>query len=106
MFVHHYKKLPVLRTVKTEWLVWCSVLLVSALMMGYLIWSERALVIAADIERMRLQTLVIDENLGRQLEGVRSVLDSTRDALRANGLCAADCRRLLLQSLKRALMAR
>ena len=103
MFVHNDKKLPVLRTVKAEWLVLCSVLLVSALMMGYFIWNERALLIASNIERMRLQTLIIDENLSRQFEGVRSALDSTRDAFRANGMCTADCRRLLLQSLKRAM---
>lgn len=105
MYRQNHKRLPMFRTVKAEWLVLFAVLLLllSALMVAYFIWSERGLLIASDIERMRLQALIIDENLSRQFEGVRSALDSTRDAFRANSSCTADCRRLMLQSLKRAM---
>lgn len=105
MVVPDYTKLPLLRPMKAEWLVLCSVLLVSALMVACFVWNERSLLSASNIERMRLQTLIIDDNLRRQFEGVRSVLDSTRDAFRANSGCTADCRRVLLQWLKRAMHA-
>jgi hypothetical protein len=105
MVVHYHTRLAALRTVKAEWLVLCPVLLAGALMIAYFVWNERSLPIDATLERLRWQTLIIDESLGRRLNGVRSILDSTRDALRANSGCTADCRRLLLQSLKRAMPA-
>jgi diguanylate cyclase (GGDEF)-like protein len=103
MFVHNHTRLPRFRTVKAEWLLLGSVLALSGLMIAYFIWSERNLQIASNVERMRLQTLIIDENLSHQLEGVRSALDSARSALRATSGCTSDCRRILLQSLKRAM---
>jgi hypothetical protein len=102
MVVHRYPKLAVLRTVPARWLVLGTVLLAAALMIAY-IWNERGLPMASGLERMRLHTLILDDNLVRQFDGARSALDSVRDALRANSGCAADCRRLLLQVLKRAL---
>lgn len=93
MVVHRYIRLAVL----------CAVLLVSALMIAYFVWNECSLPIGSSLERMRLQTLILDDNLVRQFDGVRSALDSIRDALRANSGCAADCRRLLLHVLKRTL---
>lgn len=102
MVVHRYPTLAVLRTVPARWLVLGTVLLAGALMIAY-IWSERGLPMAPSLERMRLHTLILDDNLVRRLDGARSALDSVRDALRANSGCAADCRRLLLQVLKRAL---
>jgi hypothetical protein len=102
MVVHRYPTLAVLRTVPARWLVLCTVLLVGVLAIAY-IWNERGLPMAFSLERMRLHTLILDDNLARRLDGARSALDSVRDALRANSGCAADCRRLLLQVLKRAL---
>lgn len=103
MFVHNDKRLPVFRTVKAEWLILCSVLALSGLMIAYFVWNERHLLMASNVERMRLQTLIIDENLSHQLDGVRNALDSTRSALLASSGCGADCRHTLLQSLKRAI---
>jgi diguanylate cyclase (GGDEF)-like protein len=103
MFFHNYKKLPSFRSVTAEWLVLGSVLMLSGLMIAYFIWNERNLLLVSNVERMRLQTLIIDENLSHQLEGVRSALDSARSALRSTTGCSTDCRRILLQSLKRAM---
>jgi hypothetical protein len=103
MVVHRYPKLAVLRTVPAQWLVLCTVLLVGALVIAYFSCDDRSLPIASSLERMRLHTLILDDNLVRQFDGARSALDSVRDALRANSGCAADCRRLLLHVLKRAL---
>jgi diguanylate cyclase (GGDEF)-like protein/PAS domain S-box-containing protein len=100
MYAHNDKKR---RTVKAEWLILSFVLMFSGLLIAYFIWNERSLLMASNVERMRLQTLIIDENLSRQLDGVRSALDSARSALRDTSGCTADCRRILLQSLKRAM---
>jgi diguanylate cyclase (GGDEF)-like protein/PAS domain S-box-containing protein len=86
-----------------EWLMLGFVLVLSGLLIAYFVWNERGLLIASNIERMRLQTLIIDENLSHQLDGVRSALDSVRAALSPTSACGADCRRTLLQSLKRAM---
>jgi PAS domain S-box-containing protein len=103
MFVHHYKKQPGDRLPGVEWLMLGFVLVLSGLLIGYFIWNERSLLLASNIDRMRLQTLIIDENLGHQLEGVRGALDSVRESLRAGANCPAECRRTLLQALKRAM---
>ncbi|WP_229262549.1 bifunctional diguanylate cyclase/phosphodiesterase [Duganella radicis] len=97
MFVHHYKKLTV------EWLMLGFVLALSGLLIVYFVWNERGLIMTSNVERMRLQTLIIDENLSHQLEGVRSALDSVRATLRPGSACGTECRRTLLQSLKRAM---
>ncbi|WP_229258076.1 bifunctional diguanylate cyclase/phosphodiesterase [Duganella margarita] len=103
MFVQRYKKFSGVRSGAVEWLMLAFVLALSGLLITYFVWNERGLLLTSNIERMRLQTLIIDENLSHQLEGVRSALDSVRDALRGGGNCTADCRRTLLQSLKRAM---
>jgi diguanylate cyclase (GGDEF)-like protein/PAS domain S-box-containing protein len=86
-----------------EWALLGALLVLSGLMIACFVWNERSLLMASNIERMRLQTLIIDENLSHQLEGVRSALDSVRGALRGASGCGADCRRILLQSLKRSM---
>lgn len=96
------QRLPRPRRRGAEWLVLAGVLLMSALIVGYFIWSEWRLLIASDIERMRMQTLIIDENLQHQFEGVRNALDSARRAFHPGSGCTAECRRVLLQLLKRA----
>ena len=103
MFVKHYKKLPGFRSSAAEWLLLGFLLALSGLLIAYFVWNERSLLMTSNIGRMRLQTLIIDENLSHQLEGVRGALESARDTLHAGGNCVADCRRALLQSLKRAM---
>ncbi|RZT11017.1 PAS domain S-box-containing protein/diguanylate cyclase (GGDEF) domain-containing protein [Duganella sp. CF402] len=97
MFIHNYKKLT------AEWLMLGFVLVLSGLLIVYFVWNERGLIMTSNVERMRLQTLIIDENLSHQLEGVRSALDSMRATLHGASTCGAECRRTLLQSLKRAM---
>jgi diguanylate cyclase (GGDEF)-like protein/PAS domain S-box-containing protein len=97
MFIQHYKKLT------AEWLMLGFVLALSGLLIIYFVWNERGLIMSSNVERMRLQTLIIDENLSHQLEGVRSALDSMRATLHGDSGCGAECRRTLLQSLKRAM---
>jgi len=97
MFIQHYKKLT------AEWLMLGFVLALSGLLIVYFVWNERGLIMSSNVERMRLQTLIIDENLSHQLEGVRSALDSMRATLHGDSACGAECRRTLLQSLKRAM---
>ncbi|MGV7206539.1 EAL domain-containing protein [Oxalobacteraceae bacterium A2-2] len=96
-------RLPRPRRATAEWLVLALVLLMSGLMAVYFIWSERRMLFASDIERMRMQTLIIDENLRHQLEGVRNALDSARAGFNASSGCNGSCRQVLLQSLKRAM---
>src|SRR5450830_1402843 len=103
MFVQRYRKLSGFRSGAVEWLMLAFVLVLSGLLIAYFVWNERGLLLTSNVERMRLQTLIIDENLSHQLEGVRSALDSVRDALRGGSSCTTDCRRTLLQSLKRAM---
>jgi diguanylate cyclase (GGDEF)-like protein len=94
------------RRATAEWLVLALVLLMSGLMAAYFIWTERRLLVGSDVERMRIQTMIIDENLRHQLEGVRNALDSARSAFGtpgSAGACGRECRQLLLQSLKRAM---
>jgi diguanylate cyclase (GGDEF)-like protein/PAS domain S-box-containing protein len=78
-------------------------LLLGGLVIGGFIASERRLIIDSNIDRMRMQTQIIDESLRRQLEGVRNALESARSAFRPNSACTLTCRQLLLQSLKRSM---
>jgi diguanylate cyclase (GGDEF)-like protein/PAS domain S-box-containing protein len=91
------------RRVAAEWLALALALLLGGLVIGGFIASERRLIIDSNIDRMRMQTQIIDENLRRQLEGVRNALESARSAFRPNSACTLTCRQLLLQSLKRAM---
>src|SRR5471030_2243958 len=101
MSTHRYNRVPRTRRGTAEWLVLLAVLLMSGLMIAYFIWNERHLLLVSNIDRMRLQTVIIDENLSHQLEGVRSALDSARSAFSTfntdSAACPDDCRRLLLQ---------
>jgi hypothetical protein len=81
------QRLPRPRRRGAEWLVLAGVLLMSALMVGYFIWTERRLLIASDIERMRMQTLIIDENLQHQFEGARSTRPTPAMANAAGSCC-------------------
>lgn len=102
MFEHPESKRLLLRTARAEWSLFGALLVLTACMMGYFVWNERQLLIASNVERMRLQALIIDESLTHQLEGVRGALDSARHALAADSACDLACQRILLQSLARA----
>jgi diguanylate cyclase (GGDEF)-like protein/PAS domain S-box-containing protein len=91
------------RRVAAEWLALALALLLGGLVIGGFIASERRLIIDSNIDRMRMQTQIIDESLRRQLEGVRNALESARSAFRPNSACTLTCRQLLLQSLKRSM---
>ncbi|MFZ6648845.1 bifunctional diguanylate cyclase/phosphodiesterase [Undibacterium sp. TJN25] len=97
------KKAFAVRAPALEWLALGSVLLVGVLISTYFIWDERALSTTADVERMRMQALVISESINRQLDGARNALVSTRAAMLPASDCRANCRELLLQSLKSAM---
>ncbi len=97
------RKLQVFGTVRAEWAMFGALLLLSAAMMGYFTWSERQLLRSSNIERMRVQALIIDESLTRQLRGVRSALDSARRTLGPDSSCDSACRRVLMQSLEQAI---
>ena len=87
----------------TEWILFAAGLLSSGAILVYMILTERASAIDGDAARMRAQALVIDQALHRQLAGVRSALDSARQALQPGSACDAACRRTLLQSLRRSM---
>ena len=97
------QRLPRPRRSSAEWLALAGILVLSALMVTYFIWNERRLLIASDIERMRMRTLIINENLQQQFDGVRNALDSARRVFHPNADCTGNCRQVLLQSLKRAM---
>ncbi|TXF99036.1 EAL domain-containing protein [Massilia arenae] len=87
----------------TEWILFAAGLLSSGAILVYMILTERASAIDGDAARMRAQALVIDQALHRQLAGVRSALDSARQALQPGSACDAACRHTLLQSLRRSM---
>lgn len=82
--------LPMLRAVKAGWLVRGALVVLGVLAIVYCAGGDRTL-------------SGIEEQLGRRFDGLRSALDAARDALRANSGCAADCRRMLLQAVRRAM---
>jgi hypothetical protein len=53
MFVDQERKRQAFRTVAAEWAMFGALLVFSAVMMGYFIWSERTRLIASNVERMR-----------------------------------------------------
>ncbi len=102
MFSQQHGKLPMWRSLRAEWALFGTLLVLTGCMIAYFVWNERQLLIASNVERMRLQALVIDESLTHQLAGVRSALGSARQVLAADSACASDCQRILLQSLEQA----
>nr|WP_315250841.1 EAL domain-containing protein [uncultured Duganella sp.] len=87
---------------QAEWALFGALLVLTGCMIGYFVWSERQLLIASNVERMRMQAQVIDESLSHQLAGVRSALASARRTLAAGSACDLGCRHNLLQALEQA----
>lgn len=95
--------MPLQRRRLTEWLILAAGLVSSGLVLARMVWTERAEALSEYADRMRAQTVVIDQTLHRQLEGIRWALDGARAALAPNSRCDLARRRTLLQSLKRAM---
>ncbi|OWY28564.1 EAL domain-containing protein [Herbaspirillum robiniae] len=94
---------PGLSRAVIEWGAYLAVLVFTALLIANFVWSERRLIKASETARMELQARIIEESLAHQFQGVRNALESARNAAADEKHCNADCERLLLQSLKRAM---
>lgn len=103
MSVQFQPRLPRSRRHLTEWILFAAGVFSSGAILVTMILTERASALDGDAARMRAQALVIDQALYRQLAGVRSALDSARHALQPGSTCDTDCRRTLLQSLRRSM---
>ena len=95
--------LPRSRRHLTEWILFAAGLFSSGAILATMILTERTGAIDGDAARMQAQALVIDQALHRQLAGVRSALDSARQALQPDSACDDACRRTLFQSLRRSM---
>ena len=74
------------RGYQLEWLLLGVVLLIFGALVGYWVYAEHDQVESRERDRLQVQARVIDENLGRQLEGVNNALAGVRDDLsRWNG---------------------
>jgi two-component system, cell cycle sensor histidine kinase and response regulator CckA len=74
------------RRYQFEWLLLGVVLLILGALIGDWLYAEHAQIESLERDRLQVQARVIDENLGRQLEGVNYALASIRDdLLRWNG---------------------
>ena len=88
----------------TEWLAWAGLLACAALLGTWLVWYERDITLRVERERMQAQTLIISQNLVRQLGAVRSALDTLRMAITTpDATCAGPCRRAALRTLRDAM---
>jgi signal transduction histidine kinase len=66
---------------RNEWILLGVALLCLAAFIGYSLYRDRAGIEAAERDRLQVQAHVIDDNLGRQLEGVNNALIRVRDDL-------------------------
>jgi len=64
---------------RIEWMFLGAALLILGALIGYWLCGERDRVEALQRDRLQVQARVIDENLGRQLEGVNNALAGVRD---------------------------
>lgn len=67
------------RRYQIEWMLLGTVLLGLGALMGYWLNTERDEVTSRERDRLQTQARVIDENLGRQLEGANNALAGVRD---------------------------
>ena len=61
-----------------EWMVLGIALLILGVIIGYFLYQDRVQIEARERDRLQVQAQVIDENLGRQLEGVNNALTGIR----------------------------
>ena len=69
------------RRYRNEWFLLGIVLLIFGVILGYWLYAQRAQIETLESDRLQAQARVIDENLGRQLEGVRNALAGVRQDL-------------------------
>src|SRR3990167_8965322 len=67
------------RRYRIEWMLLGTALLILGALVGYWVYDERGRVEALERDRLQVQARVIDENLGRQLEGVNNALAGVRN---------------------------
>ncbi|MDB5849867.1 MAG: hypothetical protein JWP29_3619, partial [Rhodoferax sp.] len=63
-----------------EWLAFAAVVLLGSLLSVYAVLSERSFILKNERSHLEAQARIVDENLRRQLTGVRNALDSVRSA--------------------------
>ena len=66
---------------RNEWIALGIALLVLAALIGIELYHERVQTEARERDRLQVQAQVVDENLGRQLEGVNNALARVRDEM-------------------------
>jgi diguanylate cyclase (GGDEF)-like protein/PAS domain S-box-containing protein len=87
-----------------EWSLLAAILLCGALISAYFAWSEQRLTEQTETTRMAAQTHTVEEDLRRQMAGLRNALTSVRDAVATRaGNCGSNCGDLGLRALKGAL---
>ena len=67
------------RRCRFEWVLLGMVLLILGALIGYWLYVDRVHIETVERDRLQVQARVIDENLGRQLEGVNNALAGIRD---------------------------
>ncbi len=67
-----------LRRETVEWLALGAMGLLGCLLGVFGVWTERRLIVRHEYERLQVQARIVDENLRRQLDSVRSALESLR----------------------------
>jgi diguanylate cyclase (GGDEF)-like protein/PAS domain S-box-containing protein len=87
-----------------EWLSLAAVLLCGASISAYFAWSEQGQAETTEAARMDAQARIVDDNLRRQLAGLRSALETTRASVAARATaCRAGCADPELSALRRSL---
>ena len=69
------------RRYRLEWILLGVVLLILGALVGYWVYAEHDRVESRERDRLQVQARVIEENLGRQLEGVNNALVGASDDL-------------------------
>lgn len=89
-----------LRRETAEWLTLVLVVMLGCVLGFYAVSSERSFILANENVHLRAQAHVVEANLQRQLESVRSALESLRHARMSNGPSATN---FSIQSLRAAM---
>src|SRR6218665_1733562 len=70
---------------KAEWITLAAMGLLGVVLSVLGVLTERRLIIHDESDRMRVQAQIVDENVRRQLQSVRSALDSLRHVVPQHG---------------------